>query len=83
MNLIQKLVTSSEDPQKVSLFIKNVLAFAVLFGLDKTIAESLQGMIGNIILGGGMIYTAILGFYGLYRKARLGRWSAPTFSTEG
>lgn len=75
MNL-NSLIASSTDPKKVSLTIKSIAAFVVLFGLDSVIVNQAADQLTNLIAGIGMTISAASALYGLARKAYLGRWSA-------
>lgn len=76
MNVINYLLTSSEDPAKISLFIKSVAALAVLFGLDSTVVSAAQNDIATIVTNGAMVISALVALYGLARKIKNGQWSA-------
>ena len=78
---IQWFITSSADPENVSLFIKSLATFAILFGIDTTIVNDAGGYIGNFIVGLGMIASALSGLWGIGRKIQLGKWSANNLST--
>ena len=73
---IQSLIRSSSNPETVSLFVKSVATFAVLFGLDTTVVNDAGGYLTNLIVGLGMFISACTGLYGIGRKIVLGRWSA-------
>lgn len=80
MEKIKALFISSADPEKISLFIKSIAAFAVLFGVDQTVVDQIGSSIADIITAGGMLLTALTALYGLFRKFKLGRWSATSYS---
>lgn len=67
---------SSANPENVSLFIKSVVALAVLFGFDQAVINSVQSELANLCVGIGMVVSSVTALYGLYRKVKLGRWSA-------
>ena len=75
MNTFKKLIASSANPENVSLFIKSLATFAVLFGLDSTVVNEGGGYLTNLIVGVGMIVSAGTGLWGLGRKIKLGRWN--------
>ena len=75
-DMLALIITSSSDPNKVSLFIKSIVAFAVFLGVDSIIADEGAGHIINLISAVGMGITAITGLIGLGRKVKLGQWSA-------
>lgn len=70
---------SSADPESVSMFVKSLAAFAVLFGLDSVVVNEAGGYLTNLIFAGGMIISAGTGLWGLIRKVKLGKWSAPQY----
>ena len=76
-NFISWLVTSSSDPESVSLFVKSLATLAVLFGFDSMVINEVVGYLNNLIVGVGMIAAAVTGLLGLGRKVKLGQWSAP------
>lgn len=76
MDFINWLIASSEDPNKVSLFIKSLVTFAVLFGVDATFADTAAGYLISIISATGMGIAAVMGIWGLFRKVKNGQWSA-------
>jgi hypothetical protein len=80
--IISWLLTSSQNPENYSLFIKSAAALAVLFGLDSVVVQEAGGQITNIIIAVGMFASSVSGMYGLYRKMQLGRWSAPAYSED-
>jgi len=73
---IKSLLTSSADPETISLFVKSLCTFAVLFGLDSTVVNEGGGYLMNLLVGIGMVVSAGTGLWGLGRKIKLGRWSA-------
>ncbi len=73
---IPSILRSASNPENVSLFIKSLVTFAILFGFDQTIADQVGNYLADIVIALGMIVSAITGIYGLARKAKLGRWSA-------
>lgn len=79
---IPSLIRSSTDPESVSLFVKSIVALAILFGVDTTIVNEAGGFLSNLIVGIGMVATAITGIWGLFRKMNLGRWSAPSYRED-
>lgn len=79
MNTLTRLITSSKDPESVSLFISSIATFAVLFGLDNTVITEGSGYLTNLIVGFAMAASAGTSIWGLIRKVKLGRWNAPTY----
>lgn len=73
---MEKLLMSSKDPAKISMFIKSLAVFAVLFGVDQTVVDALQVELFNLVTAVGMLIAAGTGVWGLVRKVQLGRWSA-------
>ena len=82
MNTLKQLVTSSADQESISLFIKSLATFALLFGFDQTVVTEGSGYLTNLIVGVGMIASAGTGMWGLIRKVKLGQWSAPAYSKD-
>ena len=74
--MMEKLLISSKDPAKISMFIKSLAVFAVLFGVDQTVVDALQVELFNLVTAVGMLIAAGTGVWGLVRKVQLGRWSA-------
>lgn len=84
MNIPQWL-RSSADPESVSLFVKSLATFAILFGVDHTVVDQAGGQLTNLIVGVGMAASAVTALWGIVRKIRYGRWSArasDTFSRD-
>jgi len=75
-NFITWFMTSSADPEKVSLTLKSLGALAVLFGLNATVVGDLQNQLATLITGIGMVISSAVALVGLTRKIHLGRWSA-------
>ena len=81
MNL-NSLITSSVDPNKVSFAVKGFLVLmapAVMwyFGFtDMQFNELMDAIVGIVTWGTGLV-GALMTLWGLYRKWREGRWSAP------
>ncbi|MBT9167846.1 MAG: hypothetical protein DDT19_01189 [Syntrophomonadaceae bacterium] len=69
-------VTSSTNPEKISLTIKGIVAFAILVGLDEAVVNEFGNNLANFILGLGILASAGLGIWGAIRKIVIGRWSA-------
>ena len=76
MEIIKWLITSSADPEKVSLFIKSLATLAVLFGLNEAVVSQIGSEIANIVVGVGMVVSSGTVLWALGRKIRFGRWSA-------
>jgi len=72
----KSIITSSTDPNTISLFVKSLATFAILFGIDNTVVNEASGQLTNLLLGTGMVFTALTGLYGLIRKVKFGQWSA-------
>lgn len=79
---IPTILRSASDPESVSLFLKSLVTFAVLFGLDTTVVNEAGGYLTNLIVAVGMGVSAVAGLWGLVRKVKLGRWSAPTYTRD-
>lgn len=75
-NFIDWFITSSEDPTKVSLFIKSLASFAILFGLDSTVVSQAGNAVVSLITSLGVVVSAIAALWGLIRKFKNGQWSA-------
>lgn len=75
-SIISWLVTSSQNPENYSLFVKSLVTLAVLFGLDQTVVGEAGNLLTNTLVAVGMLISSITGIIGLFRKAKLGRWSA-------
>lgn len=76
METFKSFVMSSVDPTKVSLFIKSLMAFAVLMGVDTVVVDEIGGLVGNLITSALMVIAAITALWGLARKYAAGQWSA-------
>lgn len=81
-NFIQWLITSSEDPNKISMTMKSIAAFAVLFGLDTTVVNDAQNNLVSIITALGMLVSAGTALWGLGRKIKNGQWRAPSYTPD-
>lgn len=64
-------VVSSQNPQKLSLTLKSLAAFAVLFGVDSAIVDEGIGHFVNLIASLGMLATTITAIYGFVRKFKV------------
>lgn len=82
METIKQFFTSSDSPEKVSLTIKSIAAFAVIFGFDATVVNDAGNEAANIVTAIGMLIASGSALYGMFRKAKLGRWSAPNYSKD-
>lgn len=61
-------VKSSADPSKLSLTLKSLVVFAVMFGVDSSVADEGAGHLVNLIVAIGMLVSASTGAYGFGRK---------------
>lgn len=75
-NFIDWFVTSSADPEKVSLTLKSLAAIVVFFGVDSSVTNQGVGYLVTIISSVGMLISAATGIWGLTRKLMIGQWSA-------
>jgi hypothetical protein len=75
-SIMSWLVTSSQNPENYSLFLKSAVAMSVLFGFDQAIVGEAGDLITTTLIAVGMLISAVTGLMGLFRKVRLGRWSA-------
>lgn len=88
------LVTSSADPEKTSLLIKGVMTIGagkllsvltalcglglLCLGIDATWLQQAIDILTQLSLGALYILGAGIAAWGMGRKVKLGRWSAPT-----
>jgi hypothetical protein len=95
MNFIKWLVTSSSDPQKVSLTVKGALAFCgayllqlspvlcgfhiICISIDGDVLTSAINTTANIVYLSLSLVGSIAFLVGLGRKIWMGRWSSFTF----
>ena len=70
------LTTSSQNPENYSLFVKSLVTLAVLFGLDQAVVGEAGNLLTNTLVAVGMLISSVTGIIGLFRKVKLGRWSA-------
>lgn len=82
METIKQFLTSSDSPEKVSLTIKSLAAFLILFGFDNAVLNDFGSNAASLVAGLGMVISSATALYGLFRKARLGRWSAPVVTRK-
>lgn len=76
MNNIPAIIRSASDPESVSMFVKSLVSLLLLAGLDQAVVNEGGGYLTNLIVGLGMLASSATGLYGLFRKAKLGRWNA-------
>lgn len=76
METIKTFFTSSTSPEKVSLTIKSLAAFLVIFGFDNAVLSDVGNQAATFVAGVGMVISALTTLYGLSRKVYIGRWSA-------
>ena len=76
MNTFQKLITSSANSENISLLLKGLTTFMVIFGADATIVSQLNSDLMSIVTK--ILEIVALGYsvWGGARKIYLGRWSA-------
>ena len=79
---IPNWIMSSASPENVSLTVKSLVTLAILFGLDSVVIEEGGGYLTNLLVGIGMVVSAGTGLWGLVRKVKLGRWSAPKYNSD-
>ena len=82
MDTIKSLITSSANPENVSLFVKSLGTLLVLWGLDATVVSQAGNQIVSIVTAIGMLISAGTGLWGLLRKYQLGRWNAVPYSKD-
>lgn len=78
---MNKLITSSSDPKKLSLTIKGILVaivpiVAVLLGLPEADLQPLINGIVDVVYAGSALISAVMVVYGAGRKVYNQRWSA-------
>ena len=76
MNILKKvwdwLVYSSSNPEKISLTLKGLVPFAVLFGfVDSGALEAINNAVVNLLVQAGSFVTAGATLYGAVRKVYL------------
>lgn len=77
MEIFNWLITSSANPENVSLFIKSAVVLGALFGLDSTVISQAGNEVVHLIALLGMVVSSVTALVGLIRKLQLGRWSHP------
>jgi hypothetical protein len=80
-NFLNWLITSSADPNKLSLAVKGFLLgiapiAMLLFGLTQTDFGTLVDTVVNLVFWITSGIAAIQVLFGILRKVKLGRWSA-------
>ena len=82
MNTLKQLVTSSADPESISLLIKSAATFLILFGADATVVTQISNDSMSLVMK--VLEVIALGYavWGGARKVKLGRWSAPVYSKD-
>ncbi len=78
---IQKLLTSSADPKKTSLFVKGILVALVplvmaFTGASEAYVSAIVDGIVDVVFYGTALLSSVQIVYGLARKLQFGRWSA-------
>jgi len=80
MNIINWFITSSQDPQKTSLFVKGFLStlslLAISAGVDAEQWVLFSAGATDLIFFALSAVSALVTFYGLARKIIIGRWSS-------
>ncbi|MBX4216152.1 hypothetical protein KW797_04355 [Candidatus Parcubacteria bacterium] len=93
MNILNKIIRSSEDPKKYSLFLQGLVllvggqgvkAFAlacsiglVCVGVDQEWVNEVAGAVEMIVYAALSLVGGAWALYGLFRKLALSRWSHP------
>jgi hypothetical protein len=73
---IPEIIRSSASPEKISMFVKSLAVFAVLFGFDKAVVDEAESQIANLVVLVAQVVTVLTALYGLLRKVKFGRWAA-------
>ncbi len=74
MDIVKKIVAwfiFSSQPgngEKLSLTLKSIAAFGVLFGLDQSVVDEGVASLTATVVGLGMALSALSGVYGFVRK---------------
>ena len=71
MKIVNWFIKSSADPQKLSLTLKALVGFAVLFGIDGSVANEGVGHVVLFVTALGQIVSAGIALYGFGRKVYL------------
>ena len=71
MKIVNWFIKSSADPQKLSLTLKALVGFAVLFGIDGAVANEGVGHVVLFVTALGQIVSAGFALYGFGRKIYL------------
>jgi len=72
---INAIIRSSQNPEKVSLTVKSIVALAVLVGVDVSIANTAGNELVTFIMALGVLISSATFLFGLGRKIVIGRWS--------
>ena len=71
MKIVNWFIKSSADPSKLSLTLKSLAGFAILFGVDGVLVNEGVGHIMLFATALGQILSAGLALYGFGRKIYL------------
>lgn len=74
--MIPAIIRSAQDPEKISLFVKSIAVILALAGFDKAVVDEAGNQIASLAVHVVQLAATITALYGLFRKMRLGRWSA-------
>ena len=66
--IFQWFVYSSANPQVISLTLKGLIPFLLIFGIEQSDAEALSDTLSQTIINIGLIASGVLTMLGLVRK---------------
>lgn len=76
-------LTSSANPENISLLVKGLATLLILIGADAAVVSQLQSDLLSLIVKAVEVAALVASVWGGMRKVQLGRWSAPKYSHEG
>lgn len=62
------IVKSSANPENISLFIKGLAGFGVLFGVDSAVIVQFGNELAHLVAIAAMAVASVISLYGLVRK---------------
>jgi hypothetical protein len=79
--MFNSLITSSIDPNKVSLTVKGFLVMVLpivlaVTGISSEQANPIIDLIVQVVFLGSTLLSSVMMLYGLLRKLKAGQWSA-------
>jgi hypothetical protein len=79
--MFNALITSSIDPNKVSLTVKGFIVMILpivlaVTGITSEQANPIIDLIVQVVFLGSTILSSIMMLYGLIRKIKVGQWNA-------